>query len=67
MHRAFPDTGPSRKAARQPSGTHALPDISILESRPTPESGFDIRCKPQAIMSGFSRRSQAIDATAMTV
>jgi hypothetical protein len=27
---------------RQPSCTHALPDISILESYPTPELGFDI-------------------------
>jgi hypothetical protein len=30
------------KDSSQSAHTHALPDISILESRPTPESGFDI-------------------------
>jgi hypothetical protein len=30
------------KDSSQSAHTHALPDISILESCPTPESGFDI-------------------------
>ena len=43
---AAPEPRTPTKAARShPACTHALPDISILESRPTPESGFDMGCK----------------------
>jgi len=42
MDRELSDIATPQKLARQPSCTHPLPDISILESYPTHEFGFDI-------------------------
>ena len=42
MDRELSDIATPQKLARQPSCTHPLPDISILESYPTHEFGFDM-------------------------
>jgi hypothetical protein len=44
------------------SCAHALPDISILESRPTPESGFDIGSEnaPYGLRKRASSGSSAV-------
>jgi hypothetical protein len=45
MDRELSDIATPQKLARQPSCTHPLPDISILESYPTHEFGFDMGCR----------------------
>jgi hypothetical protein len=51
---AAPEPHTPTKAGSHPACTHALPDISILESYPTPELGFDISCRPHLVVSYFS-------------
>jgi len=48
MNRRLPSHATPQKAGSHPAFPHALPDISILESCPTPETGFGIGSQHEA-------------------